>query len=356
MKKLFFSALIALFLVCVAFGQKTNTEIYNIIKMSKEYNAQNNGIVNPDKIWPGQMLTFIFEDGTEHPIVVEKGDNQWTIVRDKLNKLENEHGQIVAPDTGKINPPKKISTPVESETKKENWWWLLLFLPVIFLLWLAIRNERFRNFMNRPVSEIFPKRNADPVTAGSPQVPGGVNDSGAHNRMRELASNRYPGARLDIRNIRRGRLTGLATVHYADGKPKKLRLNGTPAYAGEVVVNSQTETIYFLQGCGNDARQGNFMSGNDLVFQPDVVVNEDGSESPLSAEKIGPVSEEPKPVVNLGSETHQQRMKVLSIIEAEVAKGEVHEVILDINPDNFGAHIKYKFVAKKTAAEKKEEK
>jgi len=153
--------------------------------------------------------------------------------------------------------------------------------------------------------------------------------------MREVAQNRFPGARLDIRNIRRGRLSGLATVHYASGSPRKLNLIGTPAYAGEVMVNDRTETIYFLQGCGNDARQGNYMSGNNLVFEPDVVINEDGSESPLStpSASVTEIVSELTPVVPvevIRSEYDGQVGQAMKLAEKVVTANPSHQVDIEI--------------------------
>lgn len=356
MKKVIFSAITALLLVSAAFGQKTNTEIWQTIQMSKEYNSYFNGIPDPNRIWPGQTLTFLFGDGTQNQIVVEKGDNQWTIVRDKLNKLENEHGPVINPDTiSKTVSPVPIPEPIHF-----HWWDDASILGLLFTLFCALvifiklMHIRYKN------------RRRNPVTAGTPQVPGGVNDASAHNRMQEVARNRYPGAQIQIKNIRRGWLSGLAKVFYADGKSKKLHLKDVAAYAGEATINGREETIYFLQGCGNDARQGNYMTG-DLEFRPYVAINQDGSESPLPVETIEetviediPTATEPKQApVNPGSETHQRRMKILEIVSGELGNSELHEVIIE-EPNDGGlkVQIKYKYEPKpgKKPAEKKEEK
>jgi len=358
MKKVIFSAIVALLLVCAAFGQKTNTEVYNIIKMSKEYNAQFNGVADPNKIWPGQVLTFLFEDGTQHQIMVENGDSQWTIVQNKLDRLENEHGPVVNPDT--VFHPQTFPNSETSEPIQFKWWETFPWgwaLAAFCALVIGIKLLQM----------LYSSRRQDPVTAGTPQVSGGVRDSNAHNRMQEVAQSRYPGAQIEIKNIRRGWLSGLAKVFYADGKRKKLRLKDVAAYAGETLVNGREQTIYFLQGCGNDARQGNYMTG-DLEFRPYVVINQDGSESPLPVETIEeqPVveapamNEEPKSVVNPGSETHQRKMKILEILSGEIGNSELHKVIIEETADgSFKTQIEYKYEPKKNnrpGAEKKEEK
>ncbi len=327
----------------MAFSQMTNNEIMSIILKSKELNKEN-GITNPNLVYPGQLLTFLFEDGTVQYVHVQPGDNQWTIVRE-ISQWAKLHGQVQPwpkADTAKA----KVIDFVHPDPFEFKWWetnWILAVPIGLVLLLIMVY------LLNRS----YNSRNQDPVYAGTPQVSGGVSDANAYSRMNEIAGNNFPASRLEIKNIRRGWLSGLAKVHYASGKPKKINLKGVPAYAGEIRVNGIDQTIYFLQGCGNDARQGNYMFGSGLVFTPNVVVNQDGSESPLPVEPViteTAVEDQPAaPVVNSGSETHQQRMKVLSMIETEVAKGEVHEVTFDMNPDNFGVHLKYKWSGAKTS-------
>jgi len=232
-----------------------------------------------------------------------------------------------------IPPPVSV---VKSATASQDqsifswpWWaWLLLFIGFAFI------GALIRAGINR-------ERNIDPVNAGPPQVPGGVSDSGAYSRMLEIARNRFPGANLAIRNIRRGLLSGLADVSYADGKTRKINLKKVHAHAGEIMVNGQSQTIYFLQGCGNDARSGSFMQGKDLVFTPDVAINEDGSESPLPVPLVAEekVKESSAPVVDLGSEFHQHADKVLVII-ADTLKNEAkHKVVFKITHESLDVTI-----------------
>jgi hypothetical protein len=356
MKKAIFSVMMAFLLVCASlssFGLKTNTEIYNIIQMSKEYNSLH-GIKNPNEIWPGQTLTFLFQDHTWQEVVVEEGDNQWTIVRDKLDTLQNEHGEIISPIEDSIVPlpqPKQINSSI---MEPFPWWWsfpwgwLLLALAVLAI---AIKLLQI----------LYKERRQNPVTAGTPQVNGGVRNNEAYSRMNQVAQNRFPGSQIVIKNIRRGWLSGWAHVFYANDKTKRLKLKDVAAYSGEAMINGREQTIYFLQGCGNDARGGNYMTG-DLEFRPDVIVNQDGSESPLPAEsaeitETEQVVEEQIPIttpVILGSETHQQRMKILEIVGSEIIKGDVHEVNIDTTSDKFDVHIKYKFAPVKKTTEKKE--
>ena len=348
MKKAIFS-IIALLLVCAAFGQKTDTRIHNIIEMSKEYNAQHNGIYDPNKIWPGQTLNFFFEDGTQYEITVLPGDTETDILREII-ELEKEHGPVVAypyPVEDTV-PSLSPSQPINFSTPEPFPWWSsfpwgwLLFAIAVSALLIKLLQMRYT------------ARRQDPITAGAPQVPGGVKDAMAHNRVLEIAQSRFPGAQINVRNIRRVWLSGLANVFYAGDKQKKLRLKDVSAYAGEAEINGREETIYFLQGCGNDVRQGNYMTG-DLEFRPEVIINQDGSESPIP-EAVEVMAEQiteeqpnlPAPVVTLGSETHQRKMKILEILSGETGNSELHKIIIEEAADgSFKAQIEYKYEPRK---------
>lgn len=270
MKKFFFFLALTLFSVVFfpAFGQKQYTDEQIRVGQLVLGNMTNNPhISNPDSICPGQPLFYRLEDGFDTTVIVKPGDTQEGIL---TPIVEKKHFGVIVNEPVEFYQLPEVDSSKGKDSFTIPWYvWIILVLLSLLVLW------------GGGILFIADRRKADPVYAGPAQVPGGVSDSGAYSRMREVAQNRFPGARLDIRNIRRGRLSGLAMVHYASGSPRKLNLIGTPAYAGEVMINDRTETIYFLQGCGNDARQGNYMSGNNLVFEPDVVINEDGSESSL---------------------------------------------------------------------------
>lgn len=341
----------ALLLVCASLGfsQMTNSEILKVILRSKEINHAT-GITDPNKILPGQKLTFLFTDGSEHLILVEKGDCQWTILRDKLHKLEATHGPIVNYPSHAISTPKQAPRAIKhmpAAPEKVSflewistlpWWAYLLFILGIFVLYALISGEREK------------RMKINPITAGPAQVPGGVNDANAHSRMNTIAQSRFPGARLNIRNIRRGHLSGKGMVHYAEGtKPKKINLDNIAAYAGEITINGTDEqTIYFLQGCGNDTAVSH-MSGDELVFTPDVVINPDGSESPIPSVEtpaIEPVVENSEVSVpaDHGSEFHQHVDKAQQMV-GEFLNGNdaKHKVVLKITHDTFEVTIENRY-------------
>lgn len=260
-----------------SFGQ-SNAQIVN----TSNQIAGVNHLVNPDLIFPRQNLLLPIP-GLSYPVYydVVKGDCLWFISK-RINQ-------------GEFNPlPQKVDPIIENQTSpvKEqmfpNWLiWILILLVLAILTWLFIRAGR--NW-----------KNSDPITAGTPQVPGGVNDAGAHERLRQIVGNRYPGARLVIRNIRRSNLTGIFRVMYASAprwwkflhgnKPysRMINVNNVAGYAGEVTINGREETIYFLQGCGNDTAESYMVSEANPVN-----INPDGTEQLIDSNPATEVSSEP---------------------------------------------------------------
>ena len=333
------------------------SDITAIIAMSKEANKMN-GVTDSSKIFPGQVLTFLFKDGSIHSIIAEKGDCMWTIIGQKLSKLENLYGPVVdyhypvALDSVKhdtVYPHNGIRHMSSDDSAKPSifgWlssmpWWAWLFIGMGILFLIALINKEKEKRMN-----------IDPITAGPAQVPGGISDAAAHERVRNIAASRFPGARLNIKNIRRGHLSGKGMVHYANGtKAKKINLKNIAAYAGEVTINDTDEqTIYFLQGCGNDTAVSH-MSGDELVFTPDVVINSDGSESPIptppvapersiEAEEDLPTTIPPPAAINLGSEHHQHVAAAQTMVAEFLKSGQAkHKVVMKITHESFEVTI-----------------
>jgi hypothetical protein len=147
MKKILFFAMFACMAIS-ATAQKTslvptNEEISNIINMSAEANKLQAGIKDPNLIQPGQVLTFTFEDGTSHQIGVEKGDNQWGIVKNKISGLIEDHGKMVDPEELGADDAPAPQVPVEESSLFWDFletypvWSLLIFCVIIlFAFWL----------------------------------------------------------------------------------------------------------------------------------------------------------------------------------------------------------------------------
>jgi hypothetical protein len=206
---------------------------------------------------------------------------------------------------------------------------LLLLFGVIFF-YLFLRKKQYQEL--------------DPVTAGPPQVPGGIDDEQVFGRYENYAHHRFPQAEnILIKNIRKGTLSGPAVVHYGKSfhnETKKIDLKDIQAYAGEILADNKEYTVYFLQGCGNDARAGNFMTGKELVFTLEkeltnpkeklqdlpVTITKDepnlSSDSSSAKEEIE--KESPKGI----------QEKFLSIVEKAIDKnGEHHKINLEMTSD-----------------------
>ena len=336
-----------------------NTRIANTVN---QISGMNN-LANPDLIYPRQLL-LLPVPGQSHPVYydVVYGDNLW-FISNRINRGDFAPIQQVQmdPDVEKPSIPGGMSFWYKyGDFIVSNFLWLLLLIFILAVIYKIVKAEK-----NKP-------KNIDPTTAGPAQVPGGVNDQNAHSRIHELAAARFPSATLVIKNIRRGHISGAGEIFYAGSvKPKRINLQNVPTYAGEILVNSKEQTIYFLQGCGNDARQGNFMSGEKFVFTPDVIINPDGSERSLDStapeaeakpvENANATKEEAQKSSEAGSELYKISMAHTKLITEMLEKNLVHSGTTETFLEN-GCSVKTTFnikneavgkVAKQTDKEKK---
>jgi hypothetical protein len=310
MKKFFVMVLLVISITSFSFGSYVGFGQSNaqIAKTSHQIEKINR-LVNPDLIYPHQGL-FLPIPGLSYPIYydVVHGDNLWFISKRVNNGEFTPTEQKIYPIIEKDNTPKGESFWVKyGDFIASNLLWLLLLLFVLAVIYKIAKWE-----LSKP-------KNVDPTTAGTPQVPGGVPDAGAHDRILEIARGHYPSATLNLKNVRRGFLSGAANVHYANAKTKKINLKNIPSYAGEISVNGEVKTIYFLQPCGNDANRGDYMEGKDLVFNPSVFISENGNEFPLSTSEVTideKVTEEKAPQVAPKEEPKQVEVP----IESEIFK------------------------------------
>ncbi len=239
-----------------------------------------------------------------------------------LNMNDTTHLKPVFTDTlQKVIPPPFVMGVPKDDL---DFWKGFCFILVIILIFLVFFWEHIKPKKN--------KENENPVTAGTPQVPGGINDNGAQNRINEIAREQYGNtANIVVRNIRRGRLSGSATVFYAD-KPngEKRTFENVIGYAGEITVDGKEQTVYFLQGCGNDVRRGNYMK--DLTFTPDVeILVLDEVVKPITSQLV-------KTTVSEHSETESTTplMKTLNIIEKHINDNANQKSKLVLNLDTNG--------------------
>lgn len=352
MKKFFVLFVLLAFTATFSFGFNPETRVANMVEKAKPVNKMA-GIQDLNRIWPGQIVWV--------PVEVKPGDTYWWICRDIA------YPPYYSEPQAQSEPTKISATPVLIEDEPVSLWGYLhrigLILLIVFLL--VMISKMIYNYLKSQKD-----KKQDPVTAGPAQVPGGVNDQNAHNRMIQIALQRFPGARINIQNIRRGTLSGRALIHYAEGKPKKLNLNNVIAYAGEVMVNNQLETIYFLQGCGNDARQGNYMSGNELVFTSDAEINRDGSEVSIQQEKVNDEAVSKEETREIKEKIQEKDLikiqtnestKIISdclglVSNTFLEKQHAHEVTIEFfNPENGVQVAKATLKTKNTNEQKKDE-
>lgn len=212
---------------------------------------------------------------------------------------------------GGITPTlEELKTPdakvVEVEKPRTFWeklqsglWGLVWFLVFCCLLamYIAMRDSvnRWRNLRK------------DPVTSGLPVVQGGVTSEAAPARFQEQAARQWQRETLRtassslftiLRSVR-GRGWGIIDVGYADGTHADRRLNGEVVYQAEVrFPDGKTETLYMLQGCGNDLRFGNirnYTPAEGFRFEPDVATVTPAVTAPVA--EVAQVVATPVPVV-----------------------------------------------------------
>lgn len=299
---------------------------------------------NRGYIYPGDLMIFAYpEVGDELYRQVEKGDYplgmSMDIIRTKPQK-EN-YGYSGGENSNAVGANDNNEEPAafaefwEDLKSLPMWPWILLLIAAGIAIMMGKEQK---------AKKVNSERNSDPVKAGPAQVEGGVNDQSAHFQMKEKAERLFPSATLVITNIRRGHLSGPGEIFYAGSdKPKEIILENVPAYSGEILVNGKEQTIYFLQGCGNDARSGNFMSGKEFTFTPDVLINRDGSERPLdtSAPVIEVVEEKvevapEKKVIVLSQRTELDKLVIAQAQLAQefMSSNNAHKVTMKTTLEN----------------------
>ncbi len=154
MKKGIVLAIMVALVVVKSFAM-TNTEIANILNMSKEANITN-GIYNLDSIYPNQRFTVMFEDGITATVTVRKGDTGWGITEDIVS-LSNVHGPIIDyPVGGNVHHEiiRPTQLPAESNATRSlevydfnsvvdllTYILLICFVIIILLIYFISRNK-----------------------------------------------------------------------------------------------------------------------------------------------------------------------------------------------------------------------
>lgn len=259
---------------------------------------RNHNVLSGDNMW--DLSKEIFYDGHLWRDIADmnpwlengKPRQKWYDSTNKMWYCQLFPGEVISLGYHEINPKivhhdqKPIPTEVPDEASTEsNFLWLLLLLLLLSIGSLLLALDWFR------------RRTSNPETSGAPQVQGGVDDDCAVNRVQNIVANNTGVNRrfLTVTNIERGRLYGRARTFYADKPDGEMkRFNGEIGYRGQVRRgdNDQTETVYFLQACGNDVRQGTYMEGLRFVAdekQPEVFVEYNSSAQQPSRQSGDPI-------------------------------------------------------------------
>lgn len=333
MKKFFSFLMVLVMSATLAIGQQmTNTEIANIIAMSQEYNRE---VVNPNLIFPGQVLTYTFGDGTTHTITVDSGDSQWTIVRDKLAKLVEEHGPVV-----KSQPPVIPETPVEPSKKGWSWWaWVIIIFLALYLLGAIVGF-----IMGKTTKSSKKQKDIDPTTAGPAFVPSGVSAENAANHFRALAQRSNPGANIVIKDVKPGFISTpgskTARVQFADKTHQDLSFRNVPGFQGKVSTDGGKtfHKEYYFGACGNPVRsRRSFLENSGLIFSETPInfgdenqVAETETPAPVLSTDVVPVPEIPAVSEPIRSEYITQTEKAMKLAEKVLGKDDPHEVTFEI--------------------------
>ena len=255
-------------MVVSAFSQVVTDEDIARLITKNEFLNRSKGVDNPNLIYPGQKLSYIFADSEVRDITVAYGDNQWIIVKKILN-LEKEHGQATPiPPSDSVYSGSNEVVPVSKESDHKSaeipWWcWLVSIAGILAVIYFASKEAKKQK----------EKVHSDPTTSGTPIREGGITDEQATAYANEVAARQFNLPNLQVTNIVKGTINGtnVAVFYRNEATPQRKTFANVPGYRGEVMVNGQSQFLYFLQGCGNDARVGNYFAGENIEFYPDAV-------------------------------------------------------------------------------------
>ncbi len=246
----------------------SDKEAVEIIKKSQQYNQ----LKNPDLIFPGQELTYLFatQDST---VIVEKGDNQTKIVK-KIAAVISALGPITSGDEDLVEV--SLPAPVMTEAVSPLWdfietylvWSLIILCILLFFITWLIKTKPWKaeGEPKEEMDERF-RSEIDPVAAGDPVVPGGIRDlDHAREYLESRATDLYED-KFNLREITPGYLHAEnAQVTFGNDRKRTLNFRNQRGYRGVIDITGEDEqmteqVVYFLQGCGNDVRQLEYMLG-----------------------------------------------------------------------------------------------
>ncbi|MEK7588416.1 MAG: hypothetical protein AAB438_01210 [Patescibacteria group bacterium] len=210
---------------------------------------------------PGQSVPFMFSP---------EGPRMMTDQADQINDTPWELIGLVWED----------SFGVSTHPVNENFQWEVheqgffesLFNSSWFWFWFTVSLFCFMMYLLRRRATKWRRVN-HPVYAGEPMSTVALTDATALAAMEAQANRLYPGVKCNIKNIRKGRFFGEGMSYFAD-KPKGVKcvFDGQVGYAATLSrPGAMDEEVYTLLQCGNDARNGEYMTG--LIFHEDAKVD-----------------------------------------------------------------------------------
>ncbi len=313
----------------------TNQQIVDILNMSAELNgAMDIYGLDHQTLLVGDKVTYRLQNGETTSFTAELGDNYWVLGKKALiYQSMNPKNPIVGP--GEIKVPadstkkdEAVVPPVAAESKSGGipWWvWVIAALLVLGFGDAILKAQQAKR--NKK------EASKDPVTSGNPMRRNGVTDEQAPAYMQEVVARQFNTPGLSVTNITRGRLSGenLEVFYSGQLRPERRTFQDFPAYRGQVNINGQEQFVYFLQGCGNDVRMGNYFSGQNIRFVPEQVLQTAPQQPAVTQPVTEPVESHFLKMAKIADEAQKEGGNQVVFISRNGA------VSLQINPEGLPA-------------------
>lgn len=146
-------------IICTSFltnaQHVSNKEALDILAKSLDYNVENNGVKNPNMIYPGNKMSFLLKNGDTLTFPIKKGDNMWLLaIKAKKHDLNYPDNPIVNLDSNKnsANIQPTTTTVLKEKTvtyidPNYSFWIKVLIFVIIFLYvinFLFTRSKRLK--------------------------------------------------------------------------------------------------------------------------------------------------------------------------------------------------------------------
>lgn len=275
---------IVLALVCLlvmtaqgAFAQ-SDKEIAETILKSRDVN-KGHGITDPNLIYPGQIVEYMFADGSSLRYEVTPQQTQWLIAKAAIAEAK-KRGAIVSllDPIPQVTPEEVIegSDSIAPISAGYSWWdkygdLFLLFGACFLAVCLLVFGVPYlRSISERRKISRIP---VNPATSGPAMTPGGITAENVRQVMHENAQRAYPGSTVRVIRTEHGTLDSNGVpklVSFRDGTRQLHVLNNRSGVRATIAVAGQegTRYVYSLLECANDVRSGGGISDEGIVFTP----------------------------------------------------------------------------------------